>query len=427
MTIDGGAHQFAIVFRGFDPAQVESALTAARQAAATAREESARAQGQATAAAGERDDLRRRLEQLESERESLRVKLSEEQARASEAAARADSAEAQAQVHAQGAGEVDTSTFVHLGKRIGQILSLAEAEAASMLAKASTDADRIRADATDEADRVRRGAEQYAAETRERADTDSEQLMIEARENAGTIVDDAVRDAAARREEAEAYYERQRAHASAAAADFEHTLGQRREHAAREFQGQIAAQEEELKRVVDRVETLRSEGEQERAGAAEEAAQRLAEAKEQAHEMVETARIQAERIRRESERELAAAMARRDSITSQLSNVRTMLATFGVGVGVGDELLGELATSDDAGYQEDAGEDDRQLGEVAQSPDGSTEDGAAPAADAQGSDDGSGRPQEGHSENADRQSDDGMTMQAEQIEAAQEPEPAGQR
>ncbi len=55
--------------------------------------------------------------------------------------------------------------------------------------------------------------------------------------------------------------------------------------------------------------------------------------------MLESARAHAERIRRESERELAAAMARRDSITSQLSNVRTMLATFGVGVGVGDDLL----------------------------------------------------------------------------------------
>lgn len=421
MTIDGGAQQFAIVFRGFDPAQVESALTAARKAAATAREDSARAAGQASAAASERDDLRRRLEQLESEREALRVKLSEEQARASEAVARAESAQAQA--HAQAPAEVDTSTFVHLGKRIGQILSLAEAEAASMLTKASNDADRIRADAGDEAERVRRGAEQYAAETRERADTDSEQLMIEARESSGTIVDDAVRDAAARREEAEAYYERQRAHASAAAADFEHTLGQRREHAAREFQGQIAAQEEELKRVVDRVETLRSEGEQERASAAEEAVHRLAEAKEQAHEMVETARIQAERIRRESERELAAAMARRDSITSQLSNVRTMLATFGVGVGVGDELLGELSTSGEAGYEE-AGyegtdtEDGRPLGEIAQeSPEGQVGDGQASAEGAPGAEhavDESVQPQDGHAE-------------AAQPEAVQEPEPAGQR
>jgi hypothetical protein len=43
------------------------------------------------------------------------------------------------------------------------------------------------------------------------------------------------------------------------------------------------------------------------------------------------ARAKADRVRRDSERELAAVSARRDSITAQLSNVRQMLATLGGG------------------------------------------------------------------------------------------------
>jgi F0F1-type ATP synthase membrane subunit b/b' len=172
-----------------------------------------------------------------------------------------------------------------------------------------------------------------------------EQASIEAKENAATIVDDAVRDAAARREEAEAYFERQRAMAAEAAADFERTLGQRREKATREFQAEMAAQEG---RAAPRHRARQPDAPRGRAGARERLERGGAAAgggPRPGHEMVETARTQAERIRRESERELAAAMARRDSITSQLSNVRSMLATFGLGTGVGDDALAAIRAS----------------------------------------------------------------------------------
>jgi hypothetical protein len=58
---------------------------------------------------------------------------------------------------------------------------------------------------------------------------------------------------------------------------------------------------------------------------------------------VSAAREKAERIRRDSERELSAATARRDSITSQLSNVRQMLATLG-----GASMVGTLDEQDAA-------------------------------------------------------------------------------
>ena len=80
---------------------------------------------------------------------------------------------------------------------------------------------------------------------------------------------------------------------------------------------------------------------QERQAAIEAEADRtLAEAKAQADAHIKTARdeaaqhvdssrLAAEKIRRESERELQAATARRDAITAQLTNVRQMLATLG--------------------------------------------------------------------------------------------------
>ena len=54
----------------------------------------------------------------------------------------------------------------------------------------------------------------------------------------------------------------------------------------------------------------------------------LADAEERATTMVAEARATADRVRAESERELAAAAQRRDSINAQLSNVRQMLATL---------------------------------------------------------------------------------------------------
>ena len=56
-----------------------------------------------------------------------------------------------------------------------------------------------------------------------------------------------------------------------------------------------------------------------------------AAAKREAEDLVAEARTKAERIRRDSDRELAAVTQRRDSITAQLANVRQMLATLGGG------------------------------------------------------------------------------------------------
>lgn len=358
MSTQSLASQFATVFRGFDPGQVEAALAAVRESAAHAREEFARVQGQLSLVQTERDDLRRKVADSQArleartadaaiERDELKVRLTQ----------------AQALIEQYRADLETESSFVHLGKRVGQILSLAEAEATALVTNSSSAAAQIREDAAADAERIRRAADQYAVEVQERVESDAEQALLQAMENAATTVDDAVRDAAARREEAQAYVERQRAMAAEAAADFERMLSQRREKAIREFQAQMGAQEEDLRRVAEQVDQMRREGEQERATASGEAAQRLTDARDQAHELVETARTQAERIRRESERELAAAIARRDSITSQLSNVRSMLGTFGLDTGADDDAL--AAISDMAAFRDQVDQAHRDSEEVA--------------------------------------------------------------
>ena len=78
---------------------------------------------------------------------------------------------------------------------------------------------------------ARTEADRYAEDRRSHADVDAEQALARAKQEADSIVDDAAREAAARREEAEAYFEKQRATAAASAADFERTLAERREYA----------------------------------------------------------------------------------------------------------------------------------------------------------------------------------------------------
>jgi len=97
----------------------------------------------------------------------------------------------------------------------------------------------------------------------------------------------------------------------------------------------MAQQDQALAAVQERADLLGREAEDDRQAAATEASRTLEAARAEAAALVGSAKEHAERIRRDSERELAAATARRDSITAQLSNVRNMLATLGGGAAVG--------------------------------------------------------------------------------------------
>ena len=145
---------------------------------------------------------------------------------------------------------------------------------------------------------------------------------------AGACQASVIRRATARRSEAQALYEQERAKSAQAAAAFETTLAERRGKVEQEFAARTALAEQQLAAVTDRAAQVQREADRSRSEAERLAQQQLADANRQAQEIVAAAKDKSERIRAESERELAAATQRRDSINAQLTNVRQMLATL---------------------------------------------------------------------------------------------------
>ena len=96
-----------------------------------------------------------------------------------------------------------------------------------------------------------------------------------------------------------------------------------------EFATQMANHERALAVANDKLTEAQTEAARvlEEAHASAEEVRELAAS--EAKSRLENARIAAERVKRESERELSALAARRDSITEQLANVRQMLSTLG--------------------------------------------------------------------------------------------------
>lgn len=292
---------FRTVLRGYDPSEVEQRHAELAKALVAARQEAADRTVEVTQL---RQANARLSETVEARTEAVKA-LEESQRRAA------------------------APSYGDLGERIGAILTLADEEADEIRRAAAHEASALRESAAADVAGLREAADRYAGEVRGAADADAARLVEKARQHADTILDDADREASARREEGEAFYENQRARAAAAAADFESTLGQRRESAAQEFATQMAVHEQSLSEAEERAATLSAESEAAHRQARAEAQSLLESAREEAGALVTAAREKAERIRRDSERELAAATARRDSITAQLSNVRQMLSTLG--------------------------------------------------------------------------------------------------
>ncbi|MFZ0528912.1 MAG: hypothetical protein WAL91_00070, partial [Propionicimonas sp.] len=104
----------------------------------------------------------------------------------------------------------------------------------------------------------------------------------------------------------------------------------------------------------------------------------LKAARDEAGQHVDAARLAAEKIRRESERELQAATARRDAITAQLTNVRQMLATLG-----GVTIVNPLADPEPAAAAPQAAVASEEQSE-AQAEEEAEEEEAEAAAEAEG-------------------------------------------
>ena len=251
------------------------------------------------------------------------------QARAAEAEAAAAAMERRvAEVASSNATPAEPASYEHLGERVGQILALAEHEALELRDRASAETEGIRKLAEQAATEVRDAADQYAEQRKRDADTEATRLLADARRAADEERDAAERDAAARRQEGEALFEQQRADAAAAAADFETTLAERRERTAAEFRHQQAITQGQLDDLAQQVESSRAAAQKEQESAEAQARRTIVEAEERADTIVREAKAAADRVRSDSDRELAAATQRRDSINAQLTNVRQMLATL---------------------------------------------------------------------------------------------------
>ncbi len=291
---------FKTVLRGYDPTEVDRAIGDLAKARDQARSEAADSAIEAT-------KLQATVAQLEEQLSGYRTRLAAvEQNQPSE-----------------------QPSFNDLGARIGRMLALAEDEADELKTRAKAEAERLTAEAEEAANQTKSAADRYARDVVSKADTEAARIVEAAKRQADEIVDYADREAVARREEAEAVYEHQRARAAAAAAEFERSLAERRDKAAEEFAAQMAANEQAINRAQERQVALEMEGDRALAEAKVQAESTIKAAREEAIQHVEAARLAALKIRRESERELQAATGRRDAINAQLANVRQMLATLG--------------------------------------------------------------------------------------------------
>lgn len=269
--------------RGYDPDQVDRHVAELASSLESCKQQSAA--------------LARRVDELEQEREALQANAA-------------------------------APSYAGLGARIEQMLELAEAEAQQLRSSALDDANSALERAESEGEQIRADADRYAHERRSEANAEAARVLEEARRAADQMRDEVERDTRTRREEAEAIFERNRAKVAQAAADFETTLSHRRDQAQRDFTQQMNANQEQLAAVEQRAEELRAEAEKQRAEADRQATLLIDDAQRRADELVAQAKANADRVRSDSDRELAAASQRRDSINAQLANVRQMLATL---------------------------------------------------------------------------------------------------
>lgn len=295
--------QFRTAFRGYDPADVDPVMTRLRKSVAESNEEVGR--------------VNVALADARSELESLRARHAETEQRVAALTEQLDTA--------------GRPSYAELGATVGKILTLAEEEAAGLKGAATAEAERVTSEARAAADDLASQARRDADELGSSSKAEAARILEDAKRKADDIIDHADRESSARREEAEAVYEHARQRATEAAADFEQTLAGRRGEATRDFEALLATHQAQLAESTARRDAAEAEATQLLEDAQRKSRALLDAAQAEATGLVSSARATADRVRSDSERELAAAAQRRDSITAQLSNVRQMLATLGQG------------------------------------------------------------------------------------------------
>jgi DivIVA domain-containing protein len=293
---------FDVALRGYDRDQVDAHL--------------ASLESEFTGALSERDRLAERVKQLEGRVEELHLQTDDDRPPV----------------------EPNPSALNGFGVRIEKIMRLAEDEANAVREEAQADIDRDRTEAKKKVAALQQAAEKDAAAHRAKVQAEATGLLDKARQEAARVRADADAQAGATREEASGHLESVRARAAQAAADFETALAKRRQKAEADHLARTNSAERELAETVARTDQLRAEAEKMRSDAERRSQEMLQAAQRESAELVNEARAQADRTRRESERELASLSKRRDAITDQLRNVREMLSTLtGGAVSVPDE------------------------------------------------------------------------------------------
>jgi hypothetical protein len=275
--------QFRTVLRGFDPDQVKAALEEMQNALSTARRIAA--------------DRTIELTRMQEKHGQLEKDLDEAVQRIADLETRA----------AAGGG---SNAPADVGARIGSILALANEEAEELRAGGREQAQRQLDEASAAIAVSRAELERYADGVRTNAHTQAGQVVEEARRTASEILAHATHEAQVRRAEAEAIVESHRAQAAAVA----------------EFGDQIALHADRLRLATARVEQL---------------------AQEEATLIERQSQDSRDRIQRDTEHQLAAVDARRDSIKAQLTTVGALLHELGSAVGVAPQDLGDVSGPDD--------------------------------------------------------------------------------
>ncbi|HOG30362.1 MAG TPA: DivIVA domain-containing protein, partial [Vicinamibacterales bacterium] len=137
--------QFRAVLRGYDPAQVDQVVAELTAAAEAARQEAAGLSVQASKLEAGHAELRSQLDARDAQLTKLRE--------ASRTAA--------------------APSFAGLGDRVGQILTLADEEAAALRAASAAEAAELKASTESAAAAIRSDADRYAEDVRTKADADA--------------------------------------------------------------------------------------------------------------------------------------------------------------------------------------------------------------------------------------------------------------
>lgn len=222
----------------------------------------------------------------------------------------------------------EPASYEHLGLRMMRILDLATEEADAVREAARAEVEQAHADSLAAAALLCEQAELEAEQIRADARAEADDATERARLAVADLLDAATREAAIRRREAESLLERQRAAVVTANEEFERAIAQRSEAADQAFRHAEADHRRRLDALGRHLSAQQTEIEAGRAQAKQEAREIIDAAHAQAAGIIEQARNTAAQLRAAADREIAAAVQRRDSLNAELAELREVLGSL---------------------------------------------------------------------------------------------------